>query len=305
MVVLRKSKVLILMGGVSSERLISIKTGNQVYGAIKDIYDVKKILVSKNIKKLIDILVNEKPNFIFNALHGRFGEDGQLQSILNSLKIPYTHSGVLSSALAMNKYLAKIVFKSRGINCPHGILVNSQTIKNHKIGYPFIIKPNNGGSSIDMHIIRNKKDKNKLNLFFEKNELGLVEEYIPGREITVGIFNNKVCGITEIVFSDLLYDYNKKYLNVAKHSLNPIMPNSIKKKFEEYSISAHRILGCNFLSRVDFKYNEKNKKIYILEVNTQPGLTKNSLLPEMLSKKRINFQEMCHYIIQNSSCELS
>lgn len=305
MVALRKSKVLILMGGVSSERLISIKTGNQVYAAIKDIYDVKKILVSKNIKKLIDILVNEKPNFIFNALHGRFGEDGQLQSILNSLKIPYTHSGVLSSALAMNKYLAKIVFKSRGINCPHGILVNSQTIKNHKIGYPFIIKPNNGGSSIDMHIIRNKKDKNKLNLFFEKNELGLVEEYIPGREITVGIFNDKVCGITEIVFSDLLYDYNKKYLNVAKHSLNPIMPNSIKKKFEKYSISAHRILGCNFLSRVDFKYNEKNKKIYILEVNTQPGLTKNSLLPEMLSKNRINFQEMCHYIIQNSSCELS
>ena len=305
MVALRKSKVLILMGGVSSERLISIKTGNQVYAAIKDIYDVKKILVSKNIKKLIDILVNEKPNFIFNALHGRFGEDGQLQSILNSLKIPYTHSGVLSSALAMNKYLAKILFKSSGINCPNGILVNSKTIKNHKIGYPFIIKPNNGGSSIDMHIIRNKKDKNKLNLFFEKNELGLVEEYIPGREITVGIFNNKVCGITEIVFSDLLYDYNKKYLNVAKHSLNPIMPNSIKKKFEKYSISAHRILGCNFLSRVDFKYNEKNKKIYILEVNTQPGLTKNSLLPEMLSKNRINFQEMCHYIIQNSSCELS
>ena len=305
MVALRKSKVLILMGGVSSERLISIKTGNQVYAAIKDIYDVKKILVSKNIKKLIDILVNEKPKFIFNALHGRFGEDGQLQSILNSLKIPYTHSGVLSSALAMNKYLAKILFKSSGINCPNGILVNSKTIKNHKIGYPFIIKPNNGGSSIDMHIIRNKKDKNKLNLFFEKNELGLVEEYIPGREITVGIFNNKVCGITEIVFSDLLYDYNKKYLNVAKHSLNPIMPNSIKKKFEKYSISAHRILGCNFLSRVDFKYNEKNKKIYILEVNTQPGLTKNSLLPEMLSKNRINFQEMCHYIIQNSSCELS
>ena len=293
------------MGGVSSERLISIKTGNQVYAAIKDIYDVKKILVSKNIKKLIDILVNEKPNFIFNALHGRFGEDGQLQSILNSLKIPYTHSGVLSSALAMNKYLAKILFKSSGINCPHGILVNPQTIKNNEIDYPFIIKPNDGGSSIDMHIIRNKKDKDKLNLFFEKHELGLVEEYIPGREITVGIFNDKVCGITEIVFSDLLYDYNKKYLNVAKHSLNPIMPNSIKKKFEKYSVSAHRILGCNFLSRVDFKYNEKKKKIYILEVNTQPGLTKNSLLPEMLSKNKINFQEMCHYIIQNSSCELS
>ncbi len=292
------------MGGVSTERLISIKTGNQVFSAIKSHFKTKKIMVNQNIKKLIDQIVLEKPNYIFNALHGKFGEDGQIQSILNSLKIPYTHSGVLSSSLAMNKFLAKILFKSCGINCPKGILVNSQTIKNLNIGFPFVLKPNNGGSSIDIFVIKNPADKKKIKYYFERNETALAEEYIPGREITVGIFDNKVCGITEIICDDTLYDYKKKYLKVAKHIVKPDLPKALKERIKNDSINAHNIIGCNYLSRIDFKYNEKKKKAYILEVNTQPGLTKTSLLPEMLKKKKIDFNVMCNKIIENSLCEL-
>lgn len=292
------------MGGISSERSISIKTGEQVFRAIKDNFNVSKVVVDKDLKKLIDQLDNENPDFVFNALHGKFGEDGQIQSILNSLKIPYTHSGVLSSSIAMNKFLAKILFKSCNINCPEGFLVNAKTIKDLKIPFPFILKPNDGGSSIDIFIIKNKNDDDKIKSFFKKHKLALAEEYIPGREITVGVFENKVCGITEIVCNETFYDFNKKYLEVAKHTLNPNIPISIRKKMEMDSLNAHRIIGCNFLSRVDFKYNEKKKKAYILEVNTQPGLTKNSLLPEMLQKKEISFKKMCKLIIKNASCEL-
>ena len=216
-------------------------------------------------------------------MHGYFGEDGQVQSILNYLKIPYTHSGVLTSAILMNKLVSKQLFTNKGITTPNSF--NIENLKKDQLIYPLIIKPINGGSSNGLFKINNSKELDKF-ILNKKNKLNklMIEEYICGRELTVGILENKICGIMEIKFNEEIYDYENKYINIAEHIIDPKLPKKIKEKLINVSLEVHKSFNCNCISRIDFRYDEDNQKVYLLEVNTQPGLTKNSLLPEMAKK---------------------
>lgn len=292
-------KVAILSGGISDEHEISKLSASAVHKVLKNKYNCKLINVSNNCIKLIKELKSFCPDVIFNGLHGYFGEDGQIQSILNLLGLPYTHSGVLASSMSMDKKKSKAFFKSLKISVPDEINPLSKRLNT----FPIITKPINGGSSNGINII---KDKVELNKFIKKVGLNLhrfiFEKFINGREITVGIVNNKVCGIMEIKFNSELYDYNNKYVNVAEHIINPKLSKKIRDDLKKSSIKAHNSIGCNCVSRVDFRYDEKKERIYLLEINTQPGLTNHSLLPEM-AKKRIPFFELCEILINNPICE--
>ena len=298
-------KIIILKGGPSVEREISIKTGNQVEKALKKYHDVYDILVSYDLSLLTQTILKFQPDVVFNALHGNFGEDGQIQSILNALNIPYTHSGVIASSIGMNKYFSKIIFENVGIRCPKGRKIKFRDILKTKIRIPSIIKPTSGGSSIGITKIF-KSEQISEDIFNSaeiKDEDYLVEDFIEGREITVGILDNKICGITEIITNSKFYDFKSKYLKVAKHIQNPKLPRNIINELEKNSLLAHNILGCNYISRSDFRYDEKNQKLYLLEINTQPGLTSDSLIPEMAKKNGISFVELCNMLIDSAKCE--
>jgi len=297
-------KIAILMGGISDELEISNQTALEVFKTLKKKYEVDLITVNHNCKLLVTQLLKSKPDVVFNCLHGYFGEDGQIQSILNFLKIHYTHSGVLASAIAMNKHISKTLFKNNGANCPKGKILDNKI--NKKYNFPIIIKPINGGSSNGILKINNSEEYLK---FISKKKIKLkkylLEEFISGREITVGILENRICGIMEIIFDSDLYDYKNKYIKIAKHVLEPEIPKKISKELKGLSLKIHNALGCNCLSRLDYRYNEKKQKLYLLEINTQPGLTKNSLLPEMAKEKDIDFLRLCEIILENAICEKS
>ncbi len=295
----RSDRISILRGGISDEKKISMLTADQVFETISKKYSTSIINVSNNYHELIDNLSKSKPDKVFNCLHGFFGEDGQIQSILNYLKIPYTHSGVLASSLAMNKIVSKKLYQSLGINCPKTIRVPKNFDEN-KI--PLIIKPICGGSSNGLIKV---KTGNQLKKFFENNSIEkfMIEEFIEGREITVGILNDKICGVMEIIFDNELYDYKNKYEDIAKHIINPELPEEIKLKIKEFSLKAHKEINCRCISRIDFRYNPNTDKIYLLEINTQPGLTKNSLLPEMAKDIGIDFLQLCEIILSSAKCE--
>ena len=303
MVSLKKyKKIVILSGGISDEKEISNLTSREVFKELKKDYDVTLINVTDNCQKLIESLLKNKPDIVFNCLHGFFGEDGQIQSILNYLKIRYTHSGVLTSSILMNKEVSKKIFNSLGVNTP--VSVNLDQIKKKKTNFPLIIKPVSGGSSNGLVKVNNT---NELDLFLKEHKYNkksyIYENFINGREITVGILDNKVCGIMEIVFDSELYDYKNKYIQIADHIINPQIPSYIKEKLLKISIDVHKGTGCNCISRLDFRYEEQKDEVFLLEVNTQPGLTQNSLLPEMAKNNGINFNELCKILIENSICE--
>ena len=295
------------MGGLSRERQISFLSGRACFLALKrkgykvKELDAKGYFVEK-LKKL-------KPKIVFNALHGQFGEDGYVQRILESLKIPYTHSGVIASSLAMDKEASKILFKKNRIRFPKYFVSQKDSekdlvkkIKKKKIKFPIVIKPVNEGSSLGVHICKNKIQlkKNYNNLNNEYNRI-LVEEYIPGKEIQVSIMGNKALGAIELVPKREFYDYKAKYSTKAKTI--HIMPAKISKnKYREVlSIAkkAHKILGCKGITRSDFRFYKN--KFYLLEVNTQPGLTELSLVPEIANFNKKNFIDLVDWMIKDAS----
>lgn len=287
------------MGGVSEEYEISLLSGNEVQKALKKNYVTEKIFITHDLKKTLKSINNFKPDIIFNALHGKFGEDGQIQGILNTLKIPYTHSNLLASSIGMNKYMSKIIFEKVGIKCPEGCVSSIKKLKNSKLNFPLILKPNNGGSSVNISKVDNYEELNQI----KSNKKFLIESFIPGREITVGILNDKICGITEIIYPENFYDYKSKYIKVAKHIINPKLPDDIKKKLKHHSLLAHKTIGCNCISRSDFRFDENKNEVFLMEINTQPGLTKDSLLPEMAKFRKISFLGLCEILMQNAKCE--
>ena len=293
-------KISILQGGISDESKISKLSAKEVFLTLKKKYDVSLIDVDDDLDDLILKLKKANSDIYFNCLHGFFGEDGQIQSILNALKLEYTHSGVLSSSISMNKQLAKAFFGLYGVNTPKGGFLNDLESKNN-FNFPMIVKPNCGGSSNRLYKIDNSEQLKKFEKEKHSNEF-IYEEFIKGREITVGILNNELCGIMEIIFDSELYDYNNKYLSVAKHIINPELPNDIIQMLNENSVLIHNKLNCNCISRLDFRYDENNEKLFLLEINTQPGLTKHSLLPEMARNKGISFTELCEIILNHSIC---
>ncbi len=293
-------KIAILSGGISDEREISKMSASAVHVALKESYITELIDVDNNCLKLISNIEEFKPDIVFNCLHGFFGEDGQIQSLLNYLKIPYTHSGVLASSISMNKKFSKIYFKNLGIETPLEINLNNL----NQINFPIISKPICGGSSNDLVKLNNLKQVNEfLNKYKNRTDTFMFEKFIEGREITVGILNNDICGIMEIEFKNSVYNYENKYINLAKHIMNPNLPVEITNELISQSIMVHKSLGCNCVSRVDFRYNQKENKLYLLEINTQPGLTLNSLLPEMALSNKMNFFQLCEIILRNAQCE--
>ena len=300
-----KKKILIISGGISKERLISLDTGVQVANELKkNGYKVKISEPNNNLKKNISQF---KPAVIFNALHGQFGEDGYIQTILESFKIPYTHSGVIASSIAMDKEISKKIFISNKISTPKFIIYsfnkeNLNLIKeiDRKLKFPVVVKPINEGSSVNVYICTKKNIKKILNSMKSYKRV-MIEEFIAGREIQVAIMGNKKLGAIELKPKRKFYDYQAKYNSKAK--TEHIIPVEMtKKKLEEVmniALRAHKIIGCKGISRSDFKFYKN--KFYILELNTQPGMTKLSLVPEIANYNGIKFIKLLEWIINDSS----
>tara|TARA_B100001173_G_scaffold3245_1_gene2930 strand:+ start:485 stop:1402 length:918 start_codon:yes stop_codon:yes gene_type:complete len=301
-----KKKLLILGGGFSREREISLKTAKAVFNEIKNIYTTK---ISEPDGNLVATLRKFKPDFVFNALHGRYGEDGYIQSILESEKIKYTHSGVLASSIAIDKEISKKIFVKNNILTPkfkkftfNKDKINKKYISRLKssIGFPLVIKPFNEGSSVEVYICNHKNLKNNLNKLHHYKEI-MIEEYIGGREIQVAIMGKRKLGAIELVPKRKFYDYQAKYNSNAK--TKHIIPVKIKKTLlnEVLSIAfkAHKSIGCKGVTRSDFKFYKN--KFYLLEINTQPGMTSLSLVPEIARYYNISFKNLIKWIINDSS----
>lgn len=303
---MNKEKVTVLMGGISAERDVSLDSGKACAKALSEIgFDVKSLDAKGD---FIEKLIKNKPDKVFNALHGRFGEDGSIQGLLEHLKIPYTHSGILSSAIAMDKLTSKKIFKEANISSPEYLVIKTvKDFQSSKIGYPCVVKPNNEGSSVGVYIFNEpkKSDEDTVVTLLKKYSFLILEKYIPGREIQVAVMGSKALGGIEIVPTRSFYDYEAKYsANAKTKHIIPVKINEADyKKILDMALQAHNILGCRGVTRSDFRYNESDKvnKIYILEVNTQPGMTSLSLVPEIANYYGISFNELVKWIINDAS----
>ena len=300
-----KKKILIISGGISKERKISLDTGKEVAKELKkNGYTIKECEPNDN---LIHIVKTFKPKIIFNALHGQFGEDGYIQSILENLKIPYTHSGVLASAKAMNKEISKKIFNKNKILTPKYIKYSFDKPKvvlnnliEKKLNFPVVIKPINEGSSVNVFICNKNEIHKKLDKLKSYKQI-LIEEFIPGQEIQAAILGEKKLGAIELKPQRKFYDYAAKY-NVKAKTEHIIPVNLNKKKYEELmkiSLKVHNLIGCRGVSRSDFKFYKN--KFYLLEINTQPGMTKLSLVPEISAYNSINFINLIKIILKDAS----
>ena len=300
-----KKKILIISGGVSKEREISLQTGSQVAKELKK--NNYKVKICDPNHHLFEVTKKFKPDIIFNALHGQYGEDGYIQSILENIGIPYTHSGVTASAIAMDKEISKKIFIKNRILTPKYIKYsfdNTYTDLNNmikkKFGYPVVIKPINEGSSVNVYICNKSNLRSKLKKLRIYKEI-LIEEFIAGREIQAAILGNKKLGAIELKPKRKFYDYEAKYNSKAK--TKHIIPVDLtKKKFNELmniSLKVHDLLGCKGVTRSDFKYYKN--RFYLLETNTQPGMTKLSLVPEICLHKGINFIKLIELLLDDAS----
>ena len=303
---MKKEKVTVLMGGISAERDVSLDSGKACAKALAEIGFEVTSLDAKD--DFIEKLIKNKPDKVFNALHGRFGEDGSIQGLLEHLKIPYTHSGILSSAIAMDKLTSKKIFKDAKISSPeYQVIKTLEDFQSSKIGYPCVVKPNNEGSSVGVYIFNEpkKSDEETIISLLKKYTFLILEKYIPGREIQVAVMGSKALGGIEIVPTRSFYDYEAKYsANAKTKHIIPVKINEADyKKILDMALQAHNILGCRGVTRSDFRYNETDKlnKIYILEVNTQPGMTSLSLVPEIANYYGISFNELVKWIINDAS----
>tara|TARA_B100001093_G_scaffold3685_1_gene3841 strand:- start:571 stop:1485 length:915 start_codon:yes stop_codon:yes gene_type:complete len=300
-----KKKILIISGGISKERVISLDTGKQVAKELlKNGYFIK---IAEPDFKLLEVIKSFKPNIIFNALHGQFGEDGYIQTILETTGIPYTHSGVISSAIAMDKELSKKIFIKNNILTPKYILYSFDKSKtdlikliDKKLQFPVVIKPLNEGSSVNVFICSKFDIFSKINLLKNYKKI-IIEQFISGREIQVAIIGSKKLGAIELIPKRKFYDYQAKYNSKAK--TEHIIPVSLSKrdydKVMNISMRAHKLIGCRGVTRSDFKYY--NGKFYILEINTQPGMTSLSLVPEIAAFHGISFIKLIELILKDAS----
>ena len=295
--------IAILSGGFSCEREISLMSGKAVKKALDSLsYNAIEIDVDSNIAEKLKKI---NPHLAFIALHGPYGEDGCIQGLLEILGIKYTHSGVMASAVAMNKVMSKHIFRSLSIDTPKGYVISREDLlkNNIKIDYPYVLKPINEGSSIGVHIVSSHEDYLKLK---DGNstimERMIIEEYIPGVELHTAVLLDEAIGTMEIRPKNKFYDYEAKYTDgFAEHIFPAEIPDNIYKMTLEHALKVHRFLGCKTISRSDFRYNPKNNTLKMLEINTHPGFTELSLVPEIAKlAKGINFNELVKIIIEDS-----
>ena len=290
------------MGGRSRERPISLKTGNACFHALKKIgYNVSHYDPTKNIK---NDLKKINPDVVFNCLHGKFGEDGKIQKILETLRIPYTHSGIKSSENAMDKIKSKKIFNKNKIKTANfKIIKKLSDIKNKISLSKFILKPINEGSSFGVNIFENcsKANLNKIKKLIKKYKILLQEPYIEGKEIQTAVLGEKAIGSVEIIPKRQFYDYKAKYLSSAKtiHLIPPKISKKLHNKIKKIALKAHKALKCKGVTRSDFRVTDTGL-IYILETNTQPGMTKLSLVPEIAIKYGLNFNELVDWILKDA-----
>ncbi len=296
--------VAVLMGGLSSEREVSFAGGRPAVAALEARgYRVTAIDVDRT---LCQQLANAKPDVIYNALHGPFGEDGTVQGMLEILGIPYSHSGVLASALAMDKAMAKKVFAAAGIRCPSSVMTTiDQLYDEVPMDPPYVVKPNREGSSVGVTIVRDDDDSLPLRNDWPYGPDVMVERYIEGRELTVSVLGDRPLGVTEISPKQGFYDYHAKYTDgIADHLLPAPLAEATYQRALDDALEAHRALGCRGVSRADFRLSEDDPDaLYLLEVNTQPGMTPLSLVPEQAAHIGISFDDLVVQLVEEARCD--
>lgn len=291
------------MGGPSAEREVSLSTGRECAAALRDGgFEVVEIDAGES---LAADLMLARPNVAFNALHGRWGEDGAVQGILEWLRIPYTHSGILASALAMDKTRSKLAFAAAGLPVVDSVLVSREAAQaDHAMAPPYVVKPNNEGSSVGVYIVAEGANS-PPKLGDEMPETVMVEAYVAGRELTTTVMGDRALGVTDIVTNGW-YDYHAKYASGGSHHVIPAeVPGEIAAACKDYALRAHQALGCRGVSRTDYRWDEAKgvDGLILLETNTQPGMTPTSLVPEQAAAEGISFVELCHWIVEDASCD--
>jgi D-alanine-D-alanine ligase len=301
-------RVVLLMGGRSAEREVSLVSGRECAAGLAEAgYKVTTVDVRDDLTVVLKAL-NPKPDLVFNALHGRYGEDGTIQGVLDWLAIPYTHSGVLASALAMDKTVAKRLFESAGLRCPAGQLVHRSAVQaGDVLARPYVVKPNNEGSSVGVTIVRQGDNALPFSgIDWPFGDQVLVEPYIPGRELTVGVMGDRPLAVTELRPRQGFYDYTAKYTEGRTEHLVPApLPPAVYEAALQSALTAHKVLGCRGVSRADFRYDDSKDNpsgLYLLEVNTQPGMTPLSLVPEQARYLGISFSELVGWIAEQARC---
>ena len=303
-------RVAVLYGGISAEREVSLSTGAQVITALQDTgFAVQPVEVGEDLAAVLAALSN-RPDAVFNALHGRFGEDGVIQGVLDWLDLPYTHSGVRASALAMDKAASRAVFAAAGLPIAPGRVIDIADLAERDAwARPYVLKPLNEGSSVGVEIMREGGNRrHDIVAGWRFGPQALVEEFIPGRELTVGVMGDRALTVTEISASHAFYDYESKY---AQGGSRHILPAAVHRKTYdralELAVAAHRALGCRGVSRSDFRYDDtagEPGRLVLLEVNTQPGLTPTSLLPEQAAHCGIAFPGLCAWMVEHAACRV-
>lgn len=295
------SRVCVLMGGPSAEREVSLVSGREVAAALRD--EGFQVVELDAGPTLAADLIAAKPDVVFNALHGRWGEDGCVQGVLEWQQIPYTHSGVMASAMAMDKEQAKRAYQSVGLPIAESMLVSSEDVqKKHPMATPYVIKPYNEGSSVGVYLINDGDGPARLNT--EMPDTVMVERFIPGRELTTTVMGDRALTVTDI-YSDGWYDYSAKYEEGgSKHVVPAKIPQDIFDACLDYALRAHNVLCCRGVSRTDFRWDESKglAGLILLETNTQPGMTPTSLAPEQAMVCGISFGQLVRWMVEDASC---
>ena len=304
-----KRHVAVLMGGLSAEREISLRSGEACAAALEEKgYLVSRVDVGPDIASCLAEL---KPDVAFNALHGKYGEDGCVQGLLELLHIPYTHSGVLASSVAMNKEVAKTLMAAAGVPTPQGRVVHRlEAAKGHVLPPPYVLKPVSEGSSFGVFIVEEHAQRPPLALSasdWSHGDFMLAERFIPGRELTCAVMGDRPLEVIEILAADGgWYDYHVKYAKGgSKHVLPAVLKPNIYQQVQQLALEAHRALGCRGVSRADFRYDDRPNgtgDLLVLEVNTQPGMTETSLVPEMAAYAGFSFGELVQWMVEDASC---
>ncbi|WP_421790883.1 D-alanine--D-alanine ligase [Hyphobacterium sp.] len=299
-------RIAVLLGGLSAEREVSLVSGKACADALRRKgWDVVEIDPTRQLGQQ---LTEASPDVVFNALHGEWGEDGKVQGILEHYGAPYTHSGVLASALAMDKQRAKAVLEVFGATCPEGKLVDRfEAAKEHVYEPPYVLKPNAQGSSVGVFIVPEGSNRPPVELAAKDwsfSDVMLAEKFIPGRELTVAVMGDKALGVTEIIPQTRFYDYEAKYAaGGSVHEIPARIPAAIADEAKRLALIAHEAMGCRGLTRSDFRYNERDTNpLWLLEINTQPGMTPTSLAPEQAAWNGIEFDDLVQWMAEDATC---
>jgi len=296
-------RVVVLKGGLSAEREVSLVSGRECANALRRAgYEVTEMDAGRDLARA---LTDAAPEVVFNALHGRWGEDGCVQGILEWLRIPYTHSGVLASALAMDKVRTKDIFRAAGLPVADSLMASrAEVTAGHPMQPPYVVKPYNEGSSVGVYIVHENAN-GPAQLAPDAPDTLMVERFVPGREMTTAVMGDRPLAVTDIIAVSGWYDYHAKYATGgSRHVVPAEIPQEVRDACLSHALAAHRAIGCRGLSRTDFRWDESKglDGLVLLETNTQPGMTPTSLAPEQAAHCGISFEELCDWLVRDASC---